>query len=1402
MTALESMVGNLTLPYRNGAYLQEVALGEPTVDGLTPVPAYTLDDYAIRAGVELREVRPLYVVAPRFAVEVETCLYLQVAGRPQGDPGPTLRIPAGTLPWTSFVVPLGDGVTGYTRLTALREWPVPAGDPPGRARWQVELLVGNLGRLLWVLGQERAQLAAVADDVGAQRNLATARGHSLDLIGQEVQVPRLLAAPYPPDPGTIALYHLDDDPDAADGALAGQRERVEDAMRAHPAENEGARPGAIGRFNRAFAFRSGDLPRPTCASEHEFQERLRRGDWDARAGEREVREGPYRRYGYREGAISLPGPDGNPYPVWVNDEARDRARRGQLTTACFGFRPDDLPETLKRFAELGRSVQQAIDYYGDWWGLGEEWFTAAYERYGVTAPLERCPSEPTPLSYVRIPDDHDLDVPADASFTVEAFVLPVATGDQRLRMVAAKTHEIFFGGPLQLHCVEGWALSLGPFNCIANNVAFAVSDLPDPPHNDPHHERMVTVTGDLDLGDGRWHHLAGVIDREYQVVLLYVDGVQRGCASLGGVGAIANQEDILLGNVDYHFDAPYDGLIDEVRLSNVARHRFQPVLGEADSRYRTRLEIFRRWRIPTRDELRAGLRGLLDTSPYDPEIPAPDLPDIDLVEKVATRVCVERRLVIRPLSLPPGGHIDLEGSRSTGEEVACGSRDAEFSEWQLVRHDDARATYAGPNAHLMQLATARSVDSLLSLLEPWLTGTGSTVDVLGSYEPGGDDRRAVGRALLLRALGLPTGVLAAFAHKAGFDFVRYGPGEQVRAAVREELDKLEVATAAEATAGAHPARGAIVELELGDQVVLTVARPAVPDARLLTWVVTRCGPARATLGPQPGDDLARILVPAAPGRLILQAEVRWRGAVVVGRRDIRIVPHTLPPCTSIGADGTLGVDEATAAGTPDGYFHEAFLVTHDDVRVEYRAGPDSARVQLGLRDALNRLLDLIQAEPDPDGRLVILRGYDPTAADLAKVGRKLMLAHDTVALGRLAALAHRAGFGWVEHPPYPDGIFVASGPEPPLEIRVGPIERLVKNAVVNWLGMMRPDLPEAPVPTGAVFDPTDPANEHTDPAGRVVYDVAAAKLMTPATQAALTDLLDRLEADGTAGQLHVLAGYDDLASDRRRIGSALRLRHENVPLEQLGALAHRAGFDYVKHVTVPSDLAQRYVYVSRWRGEDLSGEVLDDPALLVDYGLIGADELVEDMAAELGIAPDVLAWQPPSSEPQQDGYEPEPEPPTAPVDGRYGWCLTRYGPGAGRLDSVPAVADKLITATRAGVLGARAELMVNDGVEPYRCELVVAAGGDVPKLVYDDVLNFVASHLPVGVEAHALRLRSRVPELMADPDRRELGTAQTYPDYQQPRRTGEPAVSSTDLNEVTCACPPWPGPEQQENQHD
>jgi hypothetical protein len=365
-----------------------------------------------------------------------------------------------------------------------------------------------------------------------------------------------------------------------------------------------------------------------------------------------------------------------------------------------------------------------------------------------------------------------------------------------------------------------------------------------------------------------------------------------------------------------------------------------------------------------------------------------------------------------------------------------------------------------------------------------------------------------------------------------------------------------------------------------------------------------------------------------------------------------------------------------------------------------------------------------------------------------------------------------------------------------LEVVPRPIQRLAPNAEVNWLGIMRAGVPEAPVPPGASFDPTDPANHYSDPAGRVVFDALGAELMLPATQQRVGALLDRLDAEGGSGRLHVLQAFTDPAPDRRRIGAAVHLRHETVPLDRLGALAHQAGFDYVKHVTVPSDPAARYVYASVWRGQDLSAASPDELPLLEDFGLLdpgdlaGRGELAEEAVAELCVRPDPL------SPPAETGL---------PEGAQLDWCLTRYGPGAGRLDTPAAVPCKLLTALAAGVVGARVELLVGDGAAPYRFELAVTDGDPspppLPKVVYDDVLNFLEAHLPVGVEGRAAALRRQVPELLADPVLNAATTERTYPRYRQPGRTSEPPVPAGQVPEVVCPCPPWPASDQEGAHH-
>ena len=107
------------------------------------------------------------------------------------------------------------------------------------------------------------------------------------------------AQPYPVDDQTIALYHLDEADDW-----------IDEERGAHFAINSGARRGVPARFGNGVRFTNDPLPHPRCASERDFQRRLRTGAWDRGTGGALVRNGPYARFGYRQGAISEPGLDG------------------------------------------------------------------------------------------------------------------------------------------------------------------------------------------------------------------------------------------------------------------------------------------------------------------------------------------------------------------------------------------------------------------------------------------------------------------------------------------------------------------------------------------------------------------------------------------------------------------------------------------------------------------------------------------------------------------------------------------------------------------------------------------------------------------------------------------------------------------------------------------------------------------------------------------------------------------------------------------------------------------------------------------------------------------------------------------------------------------------------------
>ena len=119
--------------------------------------------------------------------------------------------------------------------------------------WRLTALLGNMAKLLWVLGWERDQIRRQLARTTAQRQLSNALGFSLDLLGYDLGIPRFPPLPYSFDPATLALYHLNDQP--------GANPAVEDIIGRYPGQpgHPGTLVGAVtvgvpARFGNGFAF--------------------------------------------------------------------------------------------------------------------------------------------------------------------------------------------------------------------------------------------------------------------------------------------------------------------------------------------------------------------------------------------------------------------------------------------------------------------------------------------------------------------------------------------------------------------------------------------------------------------------------------------------------------------------------------------------------------------------------------------------------------------------------------------------------------------------------------------------------------------------------------------------------------------------------------------------------------------------------------------------------------------------------------------------------------------------------------------------------------------------------------------------------------------------------------------
>jgi hypothetical protein len=1125
-------------------------------------------------------------------------------------------------------------------------------------------------------------------------------------------------AAYTPDTSTIALYHLDETDDLVDEASA-----------RHFGLNRGATRGVLARFGSGARFTGDPLPEAHCASEVEFQRQLNTDTWDRTQGGPRVTAGPYTRFGYKQGAISLPGLSQQPQPVLINDATTvGTGKRGLVTTACYGFVPTDLTQTITAFQQAGRSVQEAIDYFGDWNGEADSFYTTQYQAHGVTAAHENClPTPATPTS-ILIAADPGLVIDQNSNLTVEAFINPDPIASDYPRAIAASRSSGLRQGEPNAN-EAGWALTVCGCDCIPNNLQWTLGDVAG---------NLVTVIANIGVADGSFHHVAGVLDRDAGVALLFIDGVEVAKQPIGTLGAVSAASDVTLGN-DPLLDAPYAGIIDEVRISRAARRTFHPVLGESDDRYRQRLAIFAPYRLSSFITLQRGVRALsLPTSSTADAValevaqlllsdgPPTDNGQLDVLETDSTRFCASRQFHIVPGRLTPGQRIAADGTLPADEAAATGTYT--FHQEALVRHADGKGlSFPTEGSRWMILRAAQALEALAGAVLAVSNTTQLVVqDAWSSATPLHSQGRSLDVALANPGPGMDPGLLAAMAHEVGVEFVSYDVTGFVRLsfAAGNDLDVTAVAVTPP-----------------GSPVEVAVTRPALSNPALLQFRLVRCGNGNGTLSPDPNSAVSRLFTGSALGQVTIAVQYPLPGGGVLrGGCVIAIAPQTLDGCTTIDSQGNTGVTEAAGSGTPDADFQEAYLLSSNIPTVSY-ASPAARRMQLPLDTALRRLVAFVAAEPSAP-QITVLAAYDSTATNLQAVGRGLVMAPsgNTLTAARLGALAYRAGFSYIERRRYPASVYASVSEGPRFQIVSSPIQRLWPNARISGLGeLMRTEF--------AAAGPPDPGfttailQLYTN--AEVAFAAGVSNLVQPTLTAALNQLMILLANEGVTGTLQIVTGFTPSAADLTSVGRAVLMRHPTVTADRLSGYCLEAGFGFVQHR--PNVSGQPAVYAAAYAANAAPLNVFTD------------SDLVINELAELSVQPQLQ------------------------ITGALDWCVTPCCGAAGSLTTAyPAPGatglfiHKILQGTQFGTITLDASFSLNDAAEPYQFIVIPRAleRGSQPRLTkdqYDDLLNFLDAYCPAGVEAITRRIRGLVHGFSRPPGWTQLPTSATFPRYRLKR---------------------------------
>jgi hypothetical protein len=602
-----------------------------------------------------------------------------------------------------------------------------------------------------------------------------------------------------------------------------------------------------------------------------------------------------------------------------------------------------------------------------------------------------------PIAVVTVATSPDFDLPVGSSLTVECFVRPDPAATDGA-ILARHTNPGGSGA--------GWFLEVGTFGQgLPFNVRFTLTDGTSP---------AVVLFAGASLPTDTFTHVAAVVDAAARQATLFIDGIARTSGATNALGAVVSTAPLRIGAASGGFR----GVLDEVRISSVARTSFAPTLGEADDHYRRRLTLVRRWTLPTPANLTAILNEL--TGPIGSQAGAL------IVNDANTQLVRGTRLVrVRPVSLRPGESIDANGRRRARESdvVGTASDESTFDPAFLFRYAASTVDFspapsralapgeAAPDPHLIQVGLAARLDRLSALAGAETNPPGRLL-VASAFDPRATDLRATGRAVMLGHSTVAPGRLAALAQRAGFDFVRFrggaGAAAPVYAAtVAEEYFLIDLTP---------PANGP-VDIPSGGVAALTL-RPSPPTDAFVQWHTVPSGPGAGTVVPDTGPSTPQrtaTLTATAPGQLTVRAELTRGRHTVSATRVLRVgLPVTgLPAGAAISADGTPNTP-VSSVDVPGSFFDPTFLVRHNDSRVNYGTVENNHLMQ----PAVAELLDALLAELDRGGvtgQLSVTGAFNPNLDLAAQEGRELTLRHSTLTADLLAIRAFAVGFGHLRH---------------------------------------------------------------------------------------------------------------------------------------------------------------------------------------------------------------------------------------------------------------------------------------------------------------------------------------------------------------------------------------------------